>query len=82
MQYEILSLGLKGSMVAQQPEKRLERLDLSEGERIDRSINNIEDGAASSYRNGRQSDSANKGLYANFATFYVDDKENLKEILR
>lgn len=42
-----------------------------------------DDGVVSSKNgNGRNVDAANKGLYHNFASYYVDDKENLKEIMR
>lgn len=68
LQYEILGLGLKSEL---QHNIQNKELDVSEGERHDRSM--YEDEGVNTQRGG---------LYNKFANFFVDDKENLKDIMQ
>lgn len=68
LQYEILGLGLKSEL---QHNIQNKELDVSEGERHDRSM--YEDEGTNTSRGG---------LYNRFANFFVDDKENLKDIMQ
>lgn len=75
LQYEILSLGLKGSMIALAEEHKAKMQHESEGDRYDRSI--FDDMS----QQKKYGDKDKKhGLYYRFATYFVDDKNNLKDI--
>ena len=69
LQYEILALGLKSGMM----ESR-HRMNDSQGDRHDRSLH--EDASARPAREEKK-----HGLYYKFSNFFVDDKENLKDIM-
>ena len=70
LQYEILALGLKPGMQDQK------RMDVSQGERYDRSM-------AEDVNSARQQKEEKRyGLYHKFSNYFVNDKENLKDIMQ
>ena len=74
LQYEILALGLKSDMQQGLDEKA--KLNASDGDRHDRSMFDDQEGKNKYGSNERKS-----GIYSKFATYFVNEKENLKDVM-